>query len=233
MRYDLRVHPPTFRRARTPEAKQQRTAALISAARRLGLELGVRNVTLTEIATGAGVHISAVRRYFDSREEIFLRLTADCWRDWVAAVRDELRDRNRVTAEELALVLADTLAERPLFCDLLAHDALTFERESSHAAVRAFKLESLAAVADLVAAIRRVLPELDERSARDLVAAVRALTASLWQTAHPPAALTELYRTEPALGHEFLAFRPRLTRLIRATTLGLAAGSVDQARPSC
>ncbi len=72
---------PDFQRARSSAAKQLRESAILEAARVLGAERGIRQITLTEIAEAVGMHKSALLRYFETREEIFLRLTADGWRD--------------------------------------------------------------------------------------------------------------------------------------------------------
>ena len=81
---------PDFRRARSAAAKQLRESAILEAARVLGAERGIRQITLTEIAEAVGMHKLALLRYFETREEIFLRLTADGWREWSAALRTEL-----------------------------------------------------------------------------------------------------------------------------------------------
>ena len=57
----------------------QRAAALVEAARSLALESGVASVTLTDVASRAGVHYSAVRRYFTSHKEVLLNLAAEGW----------------------------------------------------------------------------------------------------------------------------------------------------------
>src|SRR5882724_12635197 len=108
-----------FRRARSAEAKQQREEAILEAARRLGSEQGIRQVTLTDIAEAVGLHKSAMLRYFETREQIFLLLTAEGWREWSAAVREELRALPPDPAL-IARAFADTLVARPVFCDLLA-----------------------------------------------------------------------------------------------------------------
>ena len=76
-----------FQRARSAEAKQLREEAILEAAARLGARSGIREVTLTDIAHEVGMHKSAMLRYFETREQIFLRLTAAGWRDWSASLR--------------------------------------------------------------------------------------------------------------------------------------------------
>jgi|HubBroStandDraft_3_1064219.scaffolds.fasta_scaffold09792_4 AcrR family transcriptional regulator len=71
----------TFQRART-EQKRQRAAAIVEAARSPALETGVASVTLTGVANRAGVHYSAVRRYFTSHKEVLLHLAAEGWVRW-------------------------------------------------------------------------------------------------------------------------------------------------------
>ena len=81
---------PEVQRARSAEAKLQREQAILDAAARLGTERGIRTVTLTDIAQAVGLHKSAMLRYFETREQIFLKLTAAGWRDWSAALRQQL-----------------------------------------------------------------------------------------------------------------------------------------------
>ena len=112
-----------FQRARSPEAKQQREDAILAAARSLGAKRGIRQITLTDIADAVGMHKSALLRYFETREQIFLRLTADDWREWSGALRAKLERIGRSpTAKTVASAFSTTLADRGMFCDLLAQD---------------------------------------------------------------------------------------------------------------
>src|SRR6201997_4535590 len=81
-----------FRRARSAAAKQRREFAILDAARSLGAGRGIRQITLADIGEAVGLHKSAMLRYFETREEIFLRLTADGWREWSAALRAGLEE---------------------------------------------------------------------------------------------------------------------------------------------
>ena len=125
----------TFRRARSAAQKQQRREAILAAARGLGAQRGVRCMTLGDIAGEVGLAKSNVLRYFGTREEILLQLTVDGWRDWTEAVRGRL-DTSEQDPQQVAEVLADTISQLPLFCDLLAHTAAHLEHNVSLAAVR-------------------------------------------------------------------------------------------------
>src|SRR5580658_4855842 len=215
---------PEFQRARSAAAKQLREAAILAAARRLGAERGIRQITLTEIAEAVGMHKSALLRYFETREEIFLRLTADGWREWSAALRAELEGLKGVAAPApaaVAGVFASTLANRGLFCDLLAQAPLNLERNVSLETVRAFKLVTLAEVEAIVAVVRRLLPGLSERDGVDLIAAATAMSGAFWQMATPGPEIAALYRSDRRLAHAVVDVEPRVARLLAAMLAGM------------
>jgi AcrR family transcriptional regulator len=209
-----------FQRAYSQERKEQRAADLLDAARTLAAEEGVRAVTLTAIATRAGVHVSAVRRYFDSREAILLVLAEQGYADWTRALVDQLGGRGRLKSAELARAVTTTLAERPLFCDLLTHVTLNLERDVTYERVHAFKVSVAASVGQLGQAISAATA-LTPEQASDFVIAVIAMTAPLWQAAHPAETLTRLYAAEPTLAHIGIDFAPTLGRLLSALCDGM------------
>jgi AcrR family transcriptional regulator len=84
------VPTETFQRARRPEQKARRREAILAAAAKLAARDGVREVTLTDIARAVGIHKSALLRYFETREQIFLELTAREWAPWLRALHDGL-----------------------------------------------------------------------------------------------------------------------------------------------
>lgn len=211
---------PAFQRARSAEAKQAREAAILDAARALGRVRGVRDVTLTDIAAAVGMHKSALLRYFETREQIFLALTAEGWREWSAELRADLGRRAGATPAEVAAVLAGTLAARPMFCDLLAQAPLNLERNVSIESVRSFKLVTLKEVELIGGELGRLLG-LDESQAVDTIATATGLAGALWQMATPGPRLRELYTSDPRLGHAVVEVEPRLNRVLSAYLTGV------------
>jgi AcrR family transcriptional regulator len=204
-----------FQRARRPEQKQQRQDAILDAARRLALRDGVRAVTLTDIADEVGIHKSALLRYFETREQIFLELAAQEWRGWAAALHaglDAVPPGGPGSADLVADVVAGSFARRPLLCDLIPHTALNLERNVSPAAVRTYKLTSLGAVADAARLVGRVLPDLTAGECGEFIAAIASLAGALWQIANPPPVLADLYAADPELGPACVDLLPRLRR---------------------
>ncbi|MFF0390805.1 TetR/AcrR family transcriptional regulator [Kitasatospora sp. NPDC004615] len=212
---------PAFQRARSAEAKQAREGAILDAARVLGEGRGIRDVTLTDIAAEVGMHKSALLRYFETREQIFLELTAQGWREWSGALRAGLEARERATPAEVAELLAATLSARPMFCDLLAQAPLNLERNVSLEAVRTFKLVTLDEVALIGVELNRLLG-LTEQQVLDLAATATGMAGALWQMATPGPRLQALYAGDPRLGHAIVEVEPRLRRILAAYLTGTA-----------
>jgi AcrR family transcriptional regulator len=223
--------PETFQRARRPEQKLLRRDAILDAARELALRGGVRNVSLADIAARVGIHKSALLRYFETREQIFLELTAGAWRDWAQALHAGL-DAAPGSAGLVADVLARSFGDRPLLCDLIAHTPLNLERNVSLEAVRRYKRTSLGVVNDAATLVHGVMPELTLAECTEFVATLASLAGSLWQIANPPPALADLYTSDPALAQACVDLTPRLRRTAEILLAGLIASrNLAQAGP--
>jgi AcrR family transcriptional regulator len=212
--------PAGFQRARSPEAKHARETAILEAARTLGARDGIRQVTLTDIAVETGMHKSAMLRYFETREEIFLRLTADGWREWTPVLCDRIAAARPATASTVAAAFASTLAARGAFCDLLAQAPLNLERNVSLDAVSAFKLTTRECLDRIVAAIRAALPGLSDQDGVDVVATATSVAGTFWQIATPSAEVAALYRSDPRMSHALIDVEPRLQRILSALVAG-------------
>ena len=230
------ISSETYQRARRPEQKLERRDAILGAARELALRDGVRAVSLADIAERVGIHKSALLRYFETREQIFLELTAAAWREWTAALHAELDPAAADPAKPgshspdspgadapalVADVFARSFGDRPLLCDLIAHTPLNLERNVSVETVRRYKLTSLAAVDEAAALVRRVLPGLTLAECGEFVAALASLAGAVWQIANPAPALAELYASEPALSRACVDLTPRLCRTAEILLAGL------------
>jgi AcrR family transcriptional regulator len=216
----------TFQRARRPEQKLRRQDAILGAARDLALRDGVRNVSLADIAARVGIHKSALLRYFETREQIFLELTAEAWLDWAKALHVGLAGAEGSPAL-VAGVFARSFGDRPLLCDLIAHTPLNLERNVSPEAVRRYKLTSLGVIDEAAALVHRVIPGLTRAECREFVATLASLAGSLWQIANPVPALAELYASDPALGQACVDLTPRLRRTAEILLAGLIPSRQD------
>jgi AcrR family transcriptional regulator len=198
-------------------AKRAREQAILDAAVALGSERGIRDVTLTEIAAAVGMHKSAMLRYFETREQIFLILTANGWQDWSRELCSALAELTPAApADRIATAVVRSLVSRPIFCDLLAQAPLNLERNVSVESVRAFKLTTLEEVGRIGTALRGLRPAMSEEQAIDVIATATSLAGAFWQMATPGPEVARLYREDPRLCHAIVEVEPRLTRILTA-----------------
>jgi AcrR family transcriptional regulator len=207
-----------FLRARRPEHKQQRREAILAAARDLARASGVRNVSLGAVAEAAGLAKSNIARYFGTREEIYLELLTQEWRQWADAVSARLGNAHG-TGEAMA-ALAETLVDRPLFCDLLSHLSTSLEHNVSVPVARAFKHTMYDHLTTTGAEVALVT-ELTEREGCELVAMAANLAGTLYRTANPPPVLAQVYADDPELAATRMPMLPTLVRTLSALAAGL------------
>jgi AcrR family transcriptional regulator len=177
----------------------------------------------------AGVHYSAVRRYFTSHKEVLLHIAAEGWVRWSNTVCAALREPGPMSPSRVADTLANGLAADPLFCDLLANLHLHLEHEVDLERVVEIRRTSTAAVVSLADAIEQALPALGRSGALNVLLAAYSLAAPLWQIAHPPKGLADAFTEEPEVPPEWnLDFESALTRLVTATCVGLLFESTER-----
>jgi AcrR family transcriptional regulator len=212
-----------FQRARRPEQKRLRETAILDAARELALREGVRNISLADIAAEVRMHKTALLRYFETREEIYLRLATEAWQECAQTLVAAIKALPAGDVPGVAATIAHVLDERPLLCDLLTHVPLNLERNVSISSVLPFKLAAITSMKLVSDAIRTVLPELTEQDGEDLLTSVAAVAASLYQASRPPPTLATLYVEHPDLAHAYYEFVPTLRRLVEVLVLGMRA----------
>ena len=192
-----------WERARQPEQVEHRKGAIITAAAKLFASLGCEKTSLSAIARASGVSKAAIYRYFESREEIFLRLLLEDQTDWVQAVEAALAplaDSGDVDAVSDAL--AETIIARPRLAALMARTGSVLEHNVSADAVRAFKRELLPLSLRALNALHAALPALNMQDTQRFIMHFIMYANGLQPQADPPAAVTEVL-AEP----EFEPFR--------------------------
>jgi AcrR family transcriptional regulator len=213
---------PRFQRARKPGEKEVRRHAILQAARDLAREGGAIAVGLNEIGRRSGVSKPNIYRYFESREEILLRLYVQELLEVVASL--EARLRAGLDARAVAALLAREHLSRPLLCQLSGMAASILEHNISAETIAAVKGEMVAALPRAAAALRRSLPWLSEADAAFALQSIELQLAGLWPAANPSRAAREvLSRPEFAplcadAGRDF----PRFIEVLLA---GLRAGA--------
>jgi AcrR family transcriptional regulator len=221
----------TFQRARSDEQRAIRRQTILETAAAMLEEMAVSELSLNELSRHVGLAKSNVLRYFDSREAVLLELLDSLTSEWLehlateipAAVRPRAGFERR--AEQLAGVLASSLAARPVLCDLISAQAAVLEHNVSTEAIASFKRRGVASAATLGGLVRRALPELSEDEAWRLVVGVFVLTSSLWAHATPPQAVLDAYEQIPELRSMRLDFSATLEDSVITLAMGLQARS--------
>ncbi len=221
-----------FQRARRPEHKDERREAILAAAWELAGERPVREISLGDIARRVRLAKSNLLRYFESREDIFLHLLLREWENWRADLTMRLRSGG-TTANSVATRIARTIAERPLFCDLISEMSAALERNVSVGAVQAFKSESLDKVDDLGAVVAARMPDLQDGFGRETIAAALVITAGLWPIANPAPHVAAMFAEKPTLIRAHVDFEDRLRQLLSALITGfLNTGTAKPRKPA-
>ncbi len=183
----------------------------------------VRSVSMTSIARAAGITRNTLLRFFVSREQIFLALASRAWREWAEAVEQALPAVS-TDSRQLATVLTESLAERPLFCDLLAQAPLNLEHNVSAEVLQEYKLQALAAGAvagdAVVDAMTRLGLFVSPETGQELVNMITAQAAMIWQLSHPPRPVAELYAQAVLPAPTAIEFGPHMVQFISLLIMG-------------
>jgi AcrR family transcriptional regulator len=219
----------TFQRARSDEQRAVRSQAILDAAAAMLREMPVADISLNELSRRVGLAKSNVLRYFDSREAVLLELLADASREWLAHLAAELPStvRRRAgfnrRAEQLATAIAQSLAERPVLCDLISSQAAVLEHNVSVEAVTKYKLSAVADAEALAGQVRDALPELSHDDAWRYGVGAWLMTSALWAYARPPEAVLQAQAADPRLQKTHLDFAVALADYLTTLAIGLHA----------
>lgn len=189
---------PEFIRARTPEAKAKRRATIMAATCALLAQGGLEKTTLSAIATEAGITKSNIYRYFESREEILMRVLTEDLRHTSAALTQALTKPQPIP--EVAALLAGGLAASPRLCLLISITASTLEHNISTETLRDIKRDMIISLETTAKALQVAVPDLSQKLAVNAAHIFWTLAIGLWPHSTPGPALSALY-TEPEFAH--------------------------------
>lgn len=217
-----------FQRARSAEQREIRRQAILDTAAAMLEEMPIGELSLNELSRRVGLAKSNVLRYFESREAILLELLDRAWRQWVADLSalghvgiDQEAPVSR-RAEQFAAVIADSLAQRRILCDLLSAQAGVLEHNVSPEVAARYKSAAVANVADIAALAHQHLPELGD-SAPQLTAAMIMAIGAVWTHARPSPAMLAAYEADPSLAAFKLDFVTALQEMLATLTAGTIA----------
>ncbi|MGW0460248.1 TetR family transcriptional regulator [Streptomyces tendae] len=218
-----------FQRARSEPQRALRRQAILGTAAAMLSEMPVAEVSLNALSRRVGLAKSNVLRYFESREAVLLELLDTACHEWLARLGADLHRGVDVRAEpmlrgdQVAAVLAATLTERPVLCDLVNAQASVLERNVSAQVAAEHKRASHANTAVLARLVREQIPELGEYDALRFAGATLMTTGAVWIHAHPSQAMIAAYEADPDLAATRLDFIDALRQTLEVLLSGLLA----------
>src|SRR5882757_6965791 len=143
-------------RATTDMAKKERFDALLSSGALLFASQEFDDVSMAEIAKGAGLAKGTVYLYFETKEALFLQLLSDEMRAWFDNTAATLTGPVS-EASEVVQIIASTLSGRPLLPRLLGLLHPILERNVDDETLFAFKSRLLELTTNAADLFERVL----------------------------------------------------------------------------
>ncbi|WP_329031852.1 TetR/AcrR family transcriptional regulator [Streptomyces sp. NBC_01725] len=219
----------TFQRARNEEQRAQRRQAILDTTASMLTEMPVAKVTLNELSRRVGLAKSNVLRYFESREAVLLELLDAASGEWLEYLEDALSSGVDATApltergDRVAAVVAGSLGDRPVLCDLTSSQAAVLERNVSPAVAAEYKRAAIANVGALAGSVRARVPELGEEDALRFAALCVMTTGSIWTHTQPSAAMIAAYEADPSLAALRIEFTATLRQVLEVVLSGLLA----------
>ena len=184
--------------------RDQRRERILAITRESLVERRVAELSLNEIARRVGLAKSNVLRYFGSRETILLTITEQEYRHWVMEVAEAIDGMKKAnsadSAEFLADVLATTINNYPLLCELLSCTATVLEHNVTTADIVQFKLKIHEHIDHLMAIIKNLLGELDSATEVTVVIAMHGIITETWAVANPSQALVAAQQEDTRIG---------------------------------
>ena len=211
---------PGFQRARSAEQRELRKESILEAATQLLDEAPLGDISLRELSRRVGLSKTNVVRYFETREAVFFELLNRALAEWIQDLSAELAERPQASGEDVVGLVAQTLADRRVLCELISALGSELERNLSVDTVREFKIAHTRSLGELADVLVQYVDGLDKAEARELVSLTIVYTAGLWPFAHPSAAV-EAAQEDPRLAETRVDFPARLTRTLTLALSGM------------
>ena len=175
-------------RARDKSEKEQRHREIVDAAVELFEEHEYADITMVDVARGAGIAKGTVYLYFDTKGELFLEVAIRLITAWFDALDEELAALpSPVTdPEQIGSTLAATLAESRDLRRIFSILHTTIERNISVEVAADYKQNLGERLLTMSAQLEEKIETLDQVSATRLLLWLYSFIVGLDQLANPP-----------------------------------------------
>lgn len=218
-----------FQRARKPEERELRRAAILEAAAGLLDADGPQGVGLNAIAARAGFTKSNLYRYFESREEVLLSLYLEEFARFLPRFEVAIAICPDEDATAIARAAAHCLFDFPRLCRLHAMRAPVIEQNVSEGTLVALEQATNEQVLRMSFAIHDKLARATMEDCAWAMSVTMTLLAGLWPAAHPAGRVAEVL-ARPEFAHLRIDPVAMLERAIHALLASIAAGEAYDSR---
>jgi AcrR family transcriptional regulator len=211
---------------------EQRRAHLLTTARALLTSgVGLRALSLNELARRADMAKANVYRYFETREALLLALLWEEWQRWFEALRaDWPQDgRDPLSLDSVVSRLARSLAHGTLLCELTAALPTVLEQNVGESTIREFKHASLSFFGTIARFLAERAPVLSEAAYAELLHDAAHAIIGLYPALHPAAPAARALE-DPGLRFFRREFAVELERVLGALAADHARRSPVTAR---
>ncbi len=150
----------------SPALTAARKEEIIRACAKLNETMSFREITIKEIGAETSFTRTAIYNYFETKEEIFLALLQREYELWVEAMSAAMEEKETMTRDELAGMLARTLTDRPRLLRLLSMNLYDMEANSRPERLAEFKVAFGASLKTVEQTLQRYAPEMDADARR-------------------------------------------------------------------
>ncbi|QAY73406.1 TetR/AcrR family transcriptional regulator [Agromyces protaetiae] len=234
---DRATESPGFKRARTDDQRAERREAILAAAVELLGERRVADLSLNELARHVGLAKSNVLRYFESREAVLLDIYDREYRAWLDALEEALppvawfarepgapgsAPPSETSIDAVATAIADTIAVRPMLCELAANTANVLEHNVSGEVAATYKRTAIANAVRLGTLVSDRLGPYSQAAGVAFVSAVNLGMGAIWASTQPSPGMAAAYVLYPDLARYAHDFGQSLREYVATVLTGLA-----------
>lgn len=219
----------TWKRASTPEQKEERRRSVIQAAIDVLERDGPVQAGMSAIAREVGLSKGNLYRYFESREAIYLHVLLEDQKAWVERVVEALEPlAGSDDAAEAVRTLVRELVRRPRLLTLAPLVSSLFEHNVPVELVVWFKRSMAEALTGATHQLQVTLPSLTPDDIDRLMAAFHHLVNGMAPAANPPLAVRNALQGSE-LAQISTNFENELEDLLVTVIYGLRAHPLDVA----
>ena len=147
-----------------PKGSQELTNArmdeIINACEKLYQTMSFKEITIKEIGNMTSFTRTSIYNYFQTKEEIFLALLKREYQLWIASLREEMEQREKMTKDEFADMLARSLEKRAQLLKIMSMNHYDMEAGSRPGHLTEFKMVYGESLQTVMSALDRYFPEM-------------------------------------------------------------------------